>query len=218
MPYMAPSVPHQPELLLLQRMLHMMECIISTILHHPLVFDPLPGQQYFTDQNSNRLFVQFRNAAPPGTTDARPHPRSLPPPVLTRFSRFTWLLPLHRSALSLSFSTLSSTRVSSHTIPPTDRRTPTAHVLVPENNALLLSHGTFHFSSTATTPPHLPLPLRLLSLLRPITSSPSTTTCGVFPHPLLLVILWTQRHPLTAGGLFTAIGDPHPCFGTIYAF
>ena len=59
---MAPSVTHQPELLLLHWMLHMLQSIVNTILHHPLVLDPIPDQRYFTDQNSFRLFVQFRKA------------------------------------------------------------------------------------------------------------------------------------------------------------
>lgn len=59
MPYMAPSVTHQPELLLLHWMLDMLQSLISTILNHPLVLDPVPGQRTF---NASRLFVQLRNA------------------------------------------------------------------------------------------------------------------------------------------------------------
>ena len=62
LPFMSPSVTHQPELLLFQWMLHMLECLIESILQHPLVLDPTPSQQHFTDHNSYRLFVLFRNA------------------------------------------------------------------------------------------------------------------------------------------------------------
>lgn len=61
MPYMAPSVTHQPELLLVHWMLDMLQSLISMILNHPLVLDPVPGQSSFTDNNAFWLF-SIRNA------------------------------------------------------------------------------------------------------------------------------------------------------------
>ena len=70
MPYMAPSSTHEPELLLLQWTLHIIKCIISTILQHPLVLDPIPGQRHFTDQFPPTVCPIPQCSSPPGTDDA----------------------------------------------------------------------------------------------------------------------------------------------------
>lgn len=87
LPYMSPSVTHQPELLLLQWMLRMLEGLmcIESVLQHPLVLDPIPS-----------LFVQFRNALhqlAPLMLDARPDPGSSTSAVHSRLTRFAWALP-----------------------------------------------------------------------------------------------------------------------------
>lgn len=58
MPYMAPSVTHQPELLLLHWMLETLHTPVSSILQHPIVNDPVPGPSSFTDRNAYRLFLR----------------------------------------------------------------------------------------------------------------------------------------------------------------
>ena len=60
LPFMSPSTTH-PELLLLQWTLHTLEWFIEAIIQHPIILDPIPSNEHFTDHNSV-LFVQFRNS------------------------------------------------------------------------------------------------------------------------------------------------------------
>lgn len=43
-------------------MLNTLQTLVTGILQHPIVNDPMPRQSSFTDQNVYRLFLQFRNA------------------------------------------------------------------------------------------------------------------------------------------------------------
>ena len=61
MPYMAPSVTHQPELLLLHWMISTITTLIDALQHHPIVQDPTPSMASFTDTPAYRLFLQLRN-------------------------------------------------------------------------------------------------------------------------------------------------------------
>ena len=61
MPYMAPSVTHQPELLLLNWMICTITTLIDDLQHHPIVQDPIPPMSSFTNTPAYRLFLQLRN-------------------------------------------------------------------------------------------------------------------------------------------------------------
>ena len=61
MPYMAPSVTHQPELLLLNWMISTITTLIEDLQHHPIVQDPIPPMSSFTNTPAYRLFLQLRN-------------------------------------------------------------------------------------------------------------------------------------------------------------
>ena len=61
MPYMAPSVTHQPELLLLNWMLCTIATLIDDLQHHPIVQDPIPPMSSFINTPAYRLFLQLRN-------------------------------------------------------------------------------------------------------------------------------------------------------------
>ena len=61
MPYIAPSVTHQPELLLLNWMLSTITSLIEDLQHHPIVQDPIPPMSSFTNTPAYRLFLQLRN-------------------------------------------------------------------------------------------------------------------------------------------------------------
>ena len=60
-PYMAPSVTHQPELLLLHWMINTITSLIEDLQHHPIVQDPIPPMSSFTNTPAYRLFLQLRN-------------------------------------------------------------------------------------------------------------------------------------------------------------
>ena len=61
MPYLAPSVTHQPELLLLHWMISTITSLIEDLQHHPIVQDPIPPMSTFTNTPAYRLFLQLRN-------------------------------------------------------------------------------------------------------------------------------------------------------------
>ena len=61
MPYLAPSVTHQPELLLLHWMLRTISLLVEDLQHHPIVQDPIPPMSTFTNTSAYRLFLQTRN-------------------------------------------------------------------------------------------------------------------------------------------------------------
>ena len=61
MPYMAPSVTHQPELLLLNWMICTITTLTDDLQHHPIVQDPIPPMSSFTNTPAYRLFLQLRN-------------------------------------------------------------------------------------------------------------------------------------------------------------
>ena len=61
MPYLAPSVTHQPELLLLHWMINTISSLIEDLQHHPIVQDPIPPMSTFTNTPAYRLFLQTRN-------------------------------------------------------------------------------------------------------------------------------------------------------------
>ena len=61
MPYLAPSVTHQPELLLLHWMITTISTLVDDLQHHPIVRDPIPPMSTFTNTPAYRLFLQTRN-------------------------------------------------------------------------------------------------------------------------------------------------------------
>ena len=61
MPYLAPSVTHQPELLLLHWMISTITSLIEDLQRHPIVQDPIPPMSTFTNTPAYRLFLQLRN-------------------------------------------------------------------------------------------------------------------------------------------------------------
>ena len=61
MPYLAPSVTHQPELLLLHWMINTISSLVEDLQHHPIVRDPIPPMSTFTNTPAYRLFLQTRN-------------------------------------------------------------------------------------------------------------------------------------------------------------
>ena len=61
MPYLAPSVTHQPELLLLHWMISTITSLVEDLQHHPIVQDPIPPMSTFTNTPAYRLFLQLRN-------------------------------------------------------------------------------------------------------------------------------------------------------------
>ena len=61
MPYLAPSVTHQPELLLLHWMINTISSLAEDLQHHPMVRDPIPPISTFTNTPAYRLFLQTRN-------------------------------------------------------------------------------------------------------------------------------------------------------------
>ena len=61
MPYLAPSVTHQPELLLLHWMISTISSLVEDLQHHPIVQDPIPPMSTFTNTPAYRLFLQTRN-------------------------------------------------------------------------------------------------------------------------------------------------------------
>ena len=61
MPYLAPSVTHQPELLLLHWMISTISSLVEDLQHHPIVQDPIPPMFTFTNTPAYRLFLQTRN-------------------------------------------------------------------------------------------------------------------------------------------------------------
>ena len=61
MPYLAPSVTHQPELLLLHWMIRTISLLVEDLQHHPIVQDPIPPMSTFTNTSAYRLFLQTRN-------------------------------------------------------------------------------------------------------------------------------------------------------------
>ena len=60
-PYLAPSVTHQPELLLLHWMITTISTLVEDLQHHPIVRDPIPPMSTFTNTPAYRLFLQTRN-------------------------------------------------------------------------------------------------------------------------------------------------------------
>ena len=60
-PYLAPSVTHQPELLLLHWMISTITSLVEDLQHHPIVQDPIPPMSTFTNTPAYRLFLQLRN-------------------------------------------------------------------------------------------------------------------------------------------------------------
>ena len=61
MPYLAPSVTHQPELLLLHWMINTISSLVEDLQHHPIVQDPIPPMSTFINTPAYRLFLQTRN-------------------------------------------------------------------------------------------------------------------------------------------------------------
>ena len=61
MPYLAPSVTHQPELLLLHWMINTISTLVEDLQLHPFVRDPIPPMSTFTNTPAYRLFLQTRN-------------------------------------------------------------------------------------------------------------------------------------------------------------
>ena len=61
MPYLAPSVTHQPELLLLHWLISTISSLVEDLQHHPIVQDPIPPMSTFTNTPAYRLFLQTRN-------------------------------------------------------------------------------------------------------------------------------------------------------------
>ena len=62
MPYLAPSVTHQPELLLLHWIISTITySLVEDLQHHPIVQDPIPPMSTFTNTPAYRLFLQLRN-------------------------------------------------------------------------------------------------------------------------------------------------------------
>ena len=61
MPYLTPSVTHQPELLLLHWMINTISSLVEDLQHHPIVRDPIPPMSTFTNTPAYRLFLQTRN-------------------------------------------------------------------------------------------------------------------------------------------------------------
>lgn len=61
MPYMAPSVTHQPELLLIHWMITTIATLTDALQHHPIIHDPIPSMASFTDTSAYRHFLQLRN-------------------------------------------------------------------------------------------------------------------------------------------------------------
>ena len=61
MPYLAPSVTHQPELLLLHWMINTISSLVEDLQHHPIVQDPIPPMSTFTNTPAYRVFLQTCN-------------------------------------------------------------------------------------------------------------------------------------------------------------
>ena len=61
LPYLAPSATHQPELLLLSWTIATLHTLVTDLQHHPILTDPIPYPSSFTDQQSDRLYLQLRN-------------------------------------------------------------------------------------------------------------------------------------------------------------
>ena len=58
--HLAPSITHQPELLLLSWMLETLSMLARHIMDHPLSAGPTPDPTMFVDNNAYRLFYQFQ--------------------------------------------------------------------------------------------------------------------------------------------------------------
>ena len=91
---MSPSVTHQPELLLLQWMLHLLESLVEDILQHPLVLDPIPNQQH---QTQGRRLLQFIPGSPGSQGHYRMDPTVRSP---SQTSNFLTTAPLPSSHTS----------------------------------------------------------------------------------------------------------------------
>ena len=59
--HLAPSLTHQPELLLLHRLFDMMFALVTHILEHPMAAGPIPDPTMFVD-NAFRLFHQYHSS------------------------------------------------------------------------------------------------------------------------------------------------------------
>ena len=58
--HLAPSITHQPELLLLSWMLDTLSMLVRHIMEHPLSAGPTPDPTMFVDNNAYRLFYQLQ--------------------------------------------------------------------------------------------------------------------------------------------------------------
>ena len=60
--HLAPSLTHQPELLLLSRLFDILFVLVTHILEHPMADGPLPDPTMFVDDNAFRLFHQYHSS------------------------------------------------------------------------------------------------------------------------------------------------------------
>ena len=157
MPYLAPSVTHQPELLLLHWMINTISSLIEDLQHHPIVRDPIPPMSTFTNTPACRLFLQTRNTLRHlinTTHDARRGLNKLQfipahqAPLAT-----TALIPLSTSHHSKPTSSPDPPHNATqpHHLPPTRHRSSTGSVA---ETGLVLETGfpSPHFHSQTTQP------------------------------------------------------------------
>ena len=60
--HLAPSITHQPELLLLRWMFETFFTLVTRILEHPIAAGPVPDPSLFADNNAYQLFCQLHRS------------------------------------------------------------------------------------------------------------------------------------------------------------
>ena len=60
--HLAPSITHQPELLLLRWLFETLFMLVTRILEHPIAAGPVPDPSLFADNNAYQLFCQLHRS------------------------------------------------------------------------------------------------------------------------------------------------------------
>ena len=60
--HLAPSLTHQPEILLLHKLLDILSLLVSQILEHPMAGGPVPNTTMFVDHNAYCLYYQYHSS------------------------------------------------------------------------------------------------------------------------------------------------------------
>ena len=136
--HLAPSLTHQPELLLLNRLFDILFALVTHILEHPKADGLLPDPTMFVDDNAFRLFHQYHSSvvdlgrATMRLMRARRLPQFLPgPPGLPGQYRLD---------------------PTAHFPPHTTDFLATSPTTPPQSPALSHSHSSFPLSTITTTP------------------------------------------------------------------